>query len=94
MCNVFHASAPGPALRPSDVFEQLLHLGPKKIEFHIPAERSVSAQEEEEEEEGEEETQEEAAGDEQHTSQEVPVVITVVQDSFLRLMSVAPPLFI
>ncbi|XP_060778674.1 RNA-binding region-containing protein 3 isoform X2 [Neoarius graeffei] len=53
-------SAPGPALRPSDVFEQLLHLGPKKIEFHIPAERSVSAQEEEEEE-GEEETQEEAA---------------------------------
>ncbi|KAB5587227.1 hypothetical protein PHYPO_G00010700 [Pangasianodon hypophthalmus] len=60
-------SAPGPALRPSDVFEQPLHLGPKKIEFHIPAETSVRAQEEEEQqqqqqqEEEEEETREKAA---------------------------------
>ncbi|KAG7336415.1 hypothetical protein KOW79_001108 [Hemibagrus wyckioides] len=53
-------SVSGPALRPSDVFEQPLHLGPKKIEFHIPAETSVRAEEEEEEEE-EEETREEAA---------------------------------
>ncbi|XP_027016549.1 RNA-binding region-containing protein 3 [Tachysurus fulvidraco] len=53
-------SAPGPTLRPSDVFEQPLQLGPKKIEFHIPAE--TRAQEEEgEEDEDEEETQEEAA---------------------------------
>ncbi|KAK3571549.1 hypothetical protein QTP86_013179 [Hemibagrus guttatus] len=44
--------------RPSDVFEQLLHLEPKKIEFHIPTETSARSQEDEEEEE---ETREEAA---------------------------------
>lgn len=35
------------------MFEQPLHLGPKKIEFHIPAETSVRAQEEDDEEEEE-----------------------------------------
>ncbi|XP_053478212.1 RNA-binding region-containing protein 3 [Ictalurus furcatus] len=60
-------SAPGPTLRPSDVFEQPLHLGPKKIEFHIPAETSVRAQEEDEEEEEEEETGEAADSAAQET---------------------------
>lgn len=61
------------------MFEQPLHLGPKKIEFHIPAETSVRAQEEDDEEE--EETGE-AAGDEQLTSQDVLVVINAVQIVF------------
>lgn len=63
------------------MFEQPLHLGPKKIEFHIPAETSVRAEEEEEEEE------EEAAGDVQHTSQDgtLVIVINVVQIIFCSL---------
>ncbi|TSU75978.1 RNA-binding protein 40 [Bagarius yarrelli] len=52
-------SAPGSALRPSDVFEQMVHLEPKKIEFHIAAETSAKTQNEDEDEE--EETREEAA---------------------------------
>lgn len=67
------------------MFEQPLHLGAKKIEFHIPAETSMRAEEEEEEEE--EETQEEAAGDVQHTSQDgtLVIVINVVQIIFCSL---------
>ncbi|XP_076827310.1 RNA-binding region-containing protein 3 isoform X2 [Brachyhypopomus gauderio] len=38
-------SAPGPSLQPSDVFEQPLSLGPKKIEFHISSEASTAVQE-------------------------------------------------
>lgn len=34
-------SNPGPSLQPSDVFEQPLSLGSKKIEFHIPLETPV-----------------------------------------------------
>ncbi|XP_046703052.1 RNA-binding region-containing protein 3 isoform X1 [Silurus meridionalis] len=56
-----HSSAQGLALRTSDVFEQPLHLGPKKIEFHIPAETCVRTQEEGEEEGDEDKTQQEAA---------------------------------
>ncbi|XP_053351473.1 RNA-binding region-containing protein 3 [Clarias gariepinus] len=56
-------SAPGPTLRPSDVFEQPLQLGPKKIEFHIPAETVVMAQEEKEDKE--QETKEEEEDEEQ-----------------------------
>ncbi|KAI4896272.1 hypothetical protein NFI96_003663 [Prochilodus magdalenae] len=40
LIDVSSASTPGPALQPSDVFEQPLTLGPKKIEFHISAEVS------------------------------------------------------
>lgn len=84
MRNLFSASALAPALRPSDVFEQLLHLGPKKIEFHIPPETNVRVEEGEgEEEEGEEEEeerkepQEEAAGEALPTLQDVALCINV-----------------
>ncbi|XP_063062200.1 RNA-binding region-containing protein 3 [Engraulis encrasicolus] len=53
-------SGPAPVLHASDVFEQPQALGPKKIEFHIPAEVSSSFLEGPAKEESEEEMEEDA----------------------------------
>ncbi|XP_062848074.1 RNA-binding region-containing protein 3 isoform X2 [Trichomycterus rosablanca] len=57
-------SNPAPSLQPSDVFEQPLSLGPKKIEFHIPSEAPVGPAEDKtaEEEAYSAEQEEEASG--------------------------------